>query len=260
MKRASILPSSLALQKPWLNLLESLPLLLLHGRLLLLSTLTASNYTQSLHNRAKPAPGTRNTSTSDFYDAVDHSSDFDPETNSFTPKPSTPTPAVVAPLNDETHYPSLESSAHIVPESSSSFPNNATASNNASKRKQRQLAAAQAAAQSVPRVPDHLILGSSALDPDYVPDISHPHALPPFPYTSPYAAGYTLGPRYTGLFDPFSGQSKLSSVLIANTRVVGPTPTTAATTAAVPSPSSEPVIVSAKSRYERLFDAPEQVC
>jgi hypothetical protein len=53
-------------------------------------------------------------------------------------------------LNDETHYPSLESSVNIVSESSHSFPNNATASNNASKRKQRQIAVAAALSNQIP--------------------------------------------------------------------------------------------------------------
>lgn len=56
--------------------------------------------------------------------------------------------AEVAPLNDE-NYPTLESSAHIVPENAHAFPSHSSTMNNSSKKRQRQLAAAAlAAAQS----------------------------------------------------------------------------------------------------------------
>lgn len=53
--------------------------------------------------------------------------------------------AEVAPLNDE-NYPTLESSAHIVPENIHAFPHHSTAINNTSKKRQRQIAAAALAA------------------------------------------------------------------------------------------------------------------
>ena len=57
-------------------------------------------------------------------------------------------------------------------------------------------------------------MGSSALDPEYVFSDSSEYPSS-YLYISPFDSGYTLVPRYNGLFDPF-GKSKLTELLIAS--------------------------------------------